>query len=257
MVTVDRNTIVAALTAEWETIAELCAGLDGEQWEAATDCPGWSVKDNVSHITGTERMLLGDPAPDVDVGQTPHVRNDIGRMNELWIAERRPWEPAAVLDEFREVTAKRLAALRAMTQADFDAESWTPAGTDTYGRFMRIRTLDCWVHEQDIRGATGRAGHLGGPVVDVVLRRVRRRRRLRGHQAREATGGRTSPDRPDRSHRPHLARAGRRAPRPAGGRLRRQRRAHTHAAHGRAHLHTAGRRAHCERRGDQPEPRHT
>ena len=31
-------------------------------------------------------------------------------------------------------------------QADFDAESWTPAGNDTYGRFMRIRTLsspDC------------------------------------------------------------------------------------------------------------------
>ena len=169
MVTVDKDTVVAALAAEWEATADLCAGLDGAEWAAATDCPGWSVKDNVSHITGTERMLLGHPAPVVDVGDASHVRNDIGRMNELWITERRPWEPAAVLEEFQEVTAERLAALRAMTQADFGAESWTPAGNDTYGRFMRIRTLDSWVHEQDIRGATGRAGHVGGPVVDLVL----------------------------------------------------------------------------------------
>ena len=169
MLTVDRDTVLAALAAEWEAIADLCAGLTDTEWAADTDCPGWSVQDNVSHIIGTERMLNGDPAPDVDVGEAPHVRNEIGRMNELWIAERRPWTPAAVLEEFREVTATRLSALGAMTQADFDAESWTPAGNDTYGRFMRIRTLDCWVHEQDIRGAVGAPGHREGPVVDVTL----------------------------------------------------------------------------------------
>ena len=169
MLTVDRDTVVAALAAEWDAIADLCAGLTDAQWAADTDCPGWSVQDNVSHITGTERMLNGDPAPDVHLGETPHVRNEIGRMNELWIAERRPWAPAAVLEEFREVTAARLSTLEAMTQADFDAESWTPAGNDTYGRFMRIRTLDCWVHEQDIRGAVGAPGHREGPVVDVAL----------------------------------------------------------------------------------------
>ncbi len=169
MVTVDRDTVVAALTAEWTAIAELCAELDEAEWAAPTDCPGWSVQDNVSHMIGTERMLLGDPAPEIDVGEASHVRNEIGRINELWIAERRPWAPAEVLAEFREVTAARLEALAAMTQEDFDAESWTPAGTDTYGRFMRIRTLDCWVHEQDIRGAVGRPGHRDGPVVEVTL----------------------------------------------------------------------------------------
>ena len=169
MVTVDRDTVLAALADEWDAIAELCAGLTDAQWAVDTDCPGWSVQDNLSHITGTERMLCGDPAPDVDPGESPHVRNEIGRMNELWIAERRPWAPAAVLEEFREVTATRLSTLEPMTQADFDAESWTPAGNDTYGRFMRIRTMDCWVHEQDIRGAIGAPGHREGQVVEVVL----------------------------------------------------------------------------------------
>ncbi len=169
MVTVDRDTVVAALAAEWAAIAELCAGLTDAEWAVATDCPGWTVQDNVSHIVGTERMLLGDPAPEVDAGEAPHVHNEIGRINELWIAERRPWEPAAVLEEFREITGRRADLLGAMTQADFDAGSWTPAGNDTYGRFMRIRTMDCWMHEQDIRGAVDRPGHREGPVVEVVL----------------------------------------------------------------------------------------
>lgn len=169
MVTVNRDSAVAALAAEWQAITELCATLSDAEWAAPTDCPGWSVQDNLSHIIGTERMLLGDPAPEIDVGDVPHVHNEIGRMNELWIAERRPWAPAAVLAEFGEVTAARLAALASMTQADFDAESWTPAGQDTYGRFMRIRTLDCWVHEQDIRGAVDRPGHRDGPVMEVTL----------------------------------------------------------------------------------------
>ena len=44
----------------------------------------------------------------------------------------------------------------AMTQADFDAPSWTPVGNDeTYGRFMRIRHFDCYLHEHDIRFALG------------------------------------------------------------------------------------------------------
>ena len=51
-----------------------------------------------------------------------------------------------------------------MTQADFDAPSWTPAGRDeTYGRFMRIRHYDCFMHEHDIRYALGLASE-AGPV---------------------------------------------------------------------------------------------
>ena len=169
MVTVNRDNVVAALATEWAAITELCDQLSEAEWAAPTECPGWSVQDNLSHIIGTERMLLGDPAPEVDVGEAPHVHNDIGRVNELWITERRPWAPARVLAEFREVSAARLEALGAMTQADFDAESWTPAGTDSYGRFMRIRTMDCWVHEQDIRIAVNRPGHREGPVVELVM----------------------------------------------------------------------------------------
>ncbi len=56
-----------------------------------------------------------------------------------------------------------------MDQAAWEAESFTPAGQDSYGRFMRIRTFDCWMHEQDIRDALGRAGHEAGPAVELAL----------------------------------------------------------------------------------------
>ena len=61
-----------------------------------------------------------------------------------------------MVDRWAEVTSGRLAALDAMSQAEFDAPSWTPVGSDeTYGRFMRIRHFDCFMHEHDIRFALG------------------------------------------------------------------------------------------------------
>ena len=36
---------------------------------------GWTVQDNLSHIIGTELMLMGEPAPDVDVSHLTHLAN--------------------------------------------------------------------------------------------------------------------------------------------------------------------------------------
>ena len=38
--------------------------------------------------------------------------------------------------------------------------------------FMHIRIFDCWVHEQDIRRAVGRPGHLDGPVAEHSVGRI-------------------------------------------------------------------------------------
>jgi uncharacterized protein (TIGR03083 family) len=59
-----------------------------------------------------------------------------------------------------------------MTQEDFDAPSWTPAGHGTYARFMQIRVFDCWMHEQDIRVALDRPGHETGPAAEESLAEI-------------------------------------------------------------------------------------
>jgi len=104
-------------------------------------------------------MLLGlaAPEPDVDPETLAHVRNFVGAMNEPWVRYLRGESGAALLERFRDVTAQRRAVLAAIPVEEWNASTQTPAGPDSYGRFMRIRAFDCWMHEQDIRAALGEA----------------------------------------------------------------------------------------------------
>jgi uncharacterized protein (TIGR03083 family) len=166
--------LIDRLDEVWNDIAGLCDGLTVEEWATPTECPGWSVFDNVAHMIGTERLLDGErPSASAEASaDAPHVRNDIGRANEQWIDTYRGWDGAALLDEFRRVTARRLDTLLAMTPEQWDAEGFTPEGPGPYRQFMAIRVFDCWYHDQDIREALGRRGFLEGDVADLSLGRI-------------------------------------------------------------------------------------
>ena len=174
MTFVHRDEAVAALDEEWDALAALAGELEASDWALPNACPGWTVKDQFSHIIAIEAMLLGRPAPDVALaGDVPYIRNEMGRVNELWAEHYRPVPVTDVLADLGEVLISRRAALATMTQDDFDAPAMTPAGQDTYGRFMRIRVMDQWIHEQDVREAVGRPGHLDGRAPRLTLTEVR------------------------------------------------------------------------------------
>jgi uncharacterized protein (TIGR03083 family) len=168
---IPKDRTVAALGEVWASLGEMLGELSDDQWLLPSPLPGWSVQDNVAHIVGTEAMLSGEtgPALEIDRDANEHVRNDIGAFNEQWVESLRAVPPHEVLSRFRELTGSRLATLEQMSIDDWNAESFTPAGKDTYGRFMQIRVFDCWLHEQDIRDAVGRPGHENGLAVEVVL----------------------------------------------------------------------------------------
>jgi uncharacterized protein (TIGR03083 family) len=165
------TSVVELQKAAFRALDDLCSSLTDEEWDAPTECPGWSVKDNLSHIIGTESMLLGRPAPEHTVGDKPWIRNPPGANNEIPVDYRRSWTPQQVLDDYREVIAERTKVLDALTDADLDGESWTPIGPGKLRDLIAIRTMDCWVHEQDIRRATGKRGGLDGPLADHVFGR--------------------------------------------------------------------------------------
>ncbi|EUA13836.1 hypothetical protein I553_6955 [Mycobacterium xenopi 4042] len=79
---------------------------------------------------------------------------------------------AALRQRFLAVTNDRRKVLSAMSEDDWNAVTQTPAGPDSYGRFMRIRAFDCWMHEHDIRDALGRPAaddELRGPAARLAL----------------------------------------------------------------------------------------
>ncbi|RRO14282.1 maleylpyruvate isomerase family mycothiol-dependent enzyme [Saccharopolyspora rhizosphaerae] len=167
----DRERIVDALATEWDELDRLLTELDDAQWEQETPLPGWRVRDIAAHLIGTELMLSGEPTPDSgkDVTSYPHVHNDVGARNEHYVEHFREQPHEAVLATFRDTTAARLESLRMMPDEEFHAPAKTPAGQDTYARFMRIRVFDCWMHEQDVRDAVGLPGSDGGAPADLSI----------------------------------------------------------------------------------------
>ena len=164
--------LIDRLQEVWADVGAVCADLTDEQWQLPTDCPGWSVQDQVAHMIGTEMMLLGEDPPLADIGHAPHVRNDIGKFNEQWVVLYRNRSGADTLADFRRVTGRRLDALRALPAAKWDEEGFTPEGPGPYRQFMAIRVFDCWYHDQDIREALDRPGFLEGDVADLALGRI-------------------------------------------------------------------------------------
>jgi uncharacterized protein (TIGR03083 family) len=164
--------LVDRLEEVWASIDSMCANLTEAQWKTPTDLPGWSVQDNVVHISGIESVVMGRPAPDHTPPDYEHVKNDAGRINEIWVDSRRSWTGAEVLEEFREATGARLRQLRGFTDADFDAESWTPAGPGTVRDLLPFRIFDSWAHEQDIRRAIDQPCDFSSAVGELSFERV-------------------------------------------------------------------------------------
>jgi uncharacterized protein (TIGR03083 family) len=161
MTSVENTQRVDMLEAVWRSMAELGASLDETAWKAPTECPGWTVQDNLVHITALERFSMGDPLPAEEVpDDLPHVKNDIGRSNERWIESRRAWSGADALAEFVTTTEARIAGLRELDDDGFAADSWTPMGPGTVAALLGFRIFDSWVHEQDMRRAVDRPGDL-------------------------------------------------------------------------------------------------
>jgi uncharacterized protein (TIGR03083 family) len=73
-----------AWTQSVEAISELVQPLVEGEWNGRTPCPGWSIRDVVSHVIGLDCEMLGDPRP---IHALPrdlfHVTNDHQRYMEM------------------------------------------------------------------------------------------------------------------------------------------------------------------------------
>jgi len=132
----------------------------------------FSLSRKVSRPVASVALESMTRSPSSQPADTSHVRNEVGQGNEVLVDYRRRFSGADVLAEFREITAERLGVLRAMTEANFAAETPNPLGSGPYTDLLAIRIYDAWVHEQDIRRTLGIPGHLVGPVAQHAYGRT-------------------------------------------------------------------------------------
>ncbi|MFJ5547207.1 maleylpyruvate isomerase family mycothiol-dependent enzyme [Streptomyces sp. NPDC093225] len=160
---------IDAWTHTIEAISELVQPLAESEWNRATPCPGWSVRDVVSHVIGLECEALGDPRP---IHTLPrdlrHVVDEPSRYMEVQVDVRRHHTSPEMLAELEYTVIRRQRQLR-NEKRDPATLVRGPFGEQvTLELAMRLRAFDVWVHEQDLRTALGVPGNLDAPGAHIA-----------------------------------------------------------------------------------------
>ncbi|MCX2968069.1 MULTISPECIES: maleylpyruvate isomerase family mycothiol-dependent enzyme [Streptomyces] len=160
---------VDSWTHSIEAISALVQPLPESGWNRATACPGWSVRDVVSHVIGLECELLGDPRP---IHTLPrdlyHVTDETSRRMEVQVDVRRHHTGAEMTAELEYTIIRRARQLRNEKRGP-ERTLRHPLGHEiTLEAMLRERAFDVWVHEQDLRRALGEPGNLDGPGAYVA-----------------------------------------------------------------------------------------
>ncbi|MEU6867817.1 maleylpyruvate isomerase family mycothiol-dependent enzyme [Streptomyces sp. NPDC046876] len=158
-----------AWTHSIEAISELVLPLTEGEWNRATPCPGWSVRDVVSHIIGIETEMLGDPRP---IHTLPrdlrHVVDEFTRYMEVQVDVRRHHTAPEMTSELEYTVIRRSRQLR-NEKRDPSTLVRGPLGDQiTLELATRLRAFDVWIHEQDLRTALGVPGNWDSPGAYVA-----------------------------------------------------------------------------------------
>jgi len=163
--------IIDALDQTWTSIERTLRPKSDEVYVAMTPCPGWTVRDVLSHLIGFELMLRGEAVPSHEGPWPEYVKNPIGEINEAYVAAYRTNSGADVLDLFWTTTRRSLGRLGSLSDEEWEKVGWSPEGERPFHRFMETRVLDSWIHLQDIRDALLEPSDDHGPGEEIVVNR--------------------------------------------------------------------------------------
>jgi uncharacterized protein (TIGR03083 family) len=176
--------VVHLCPEERRLLLGLLGALRGEEWNAPTICPGWSVKDVALHLLGDDFGRLSRGRDDsAGAGFVPKGEGDferelldfINRWNELWVQATRRISPRLLCDLLRfagDETQRYFESLDLF--ATGGPVTW--AGPDPAPVWLDVAReyTERWHHHQQIRDALGRPAltepRLFAPVLDTFVR---------------------------------------------------------------------------------------
>src|SRR5665647_3310368 len=115
--------LVDAFAQTTQAVVDLGRGCEVHDLAQPTDCRGWTVHDQMSHVVGVEAWLEGHKDPRVDMPHYEHIRNDLGKKVEYAVEVRRGRTGSELVSELEHVLAERLSTLQdpALTSASIIA----------------------------------------------------------------------------------------------------------------------------------------
>ena len=149
---VDLNALHADLAAEHRELDEVLASCEDAAWDIPTPAPGWSVRDQVSHLAFfDEQARLAATDPD-GFGESLARVTDVDEFVEGPLERARQLPPAEVLAWWRTARADMLEAF-----SSFDPDTRVPwfGPPMSPASFMSARLMETWAHGQDVVDALG------------------------------------------------------------------------------------------------------
>jgi uncharacterized protein (TIGR03083 family) len=170
------DNVLGLLEDERTELLALLVALDADAWAGATGCPGWSVKDIVAHVLGDDYGILARERDGFREAGSPHsaswddVVRFVNERNEAWVAAWRRVSPRLLVDLLTGSGPALWAHYRSIDPEELGGPvSW--AGDQPAPNWLRVAReyTERWVHQQQLRDATGRPGLRDGRWVRPLL----------------------------------------------------------------------------------------
>jgi uncharacterized protein (TIGR03084 family) len=159
-VAVDVQSLAADLVAEQDALDAVVAVLTDEQWHLLTPSPGWTIADQIGHLTffdGTATLAIEDPEA-FAAGREKLVRATIdggASAEELTLGSYRAMSAPVLLEAWRE-NRRRLAQAATGLSDGMRVEWYGPSMSAK--SFLTARLMETWAHGQDVVDAAREAG---------------------------------------------------------------------------------------------------
>jgi uncharacterized protein (TIGR03084 family) len=146
----DVREVATDLHSEQEALDAIVAGLTDEQWGLATPSPGWSVADQIGHLTyfdGAAATAITDPA-----AFTASVEQLVAADDKDTLTLHRHLSPRELVTAWR-ANRRRLADVSSILD-DGTRIAWYGPSMSAKS-FLTARLMECWAHGQDVADAVG------------------------------------------------------------------------------------------------------
>lgn len=177
--------LVRDLEDEQAALDAIVAALPADRWDLATPSPGWSIRDQISHLAFFDEvatLAVVDPARFAE--EVTQAFADLAAYEKGYIDRGRACAPARVLAWWREARQVLVEAVRPLGPRARLPWYGTPMNVRS---FVTARLMETWAHGQDVADALGIERRETDRLRHIAFLGVRTRAHayvLRGREAR-------------------------------------------------------------------------